>query len=63
MTTNLIIKTLLWSNQNNSIIRGNKRDSLKRIIKELRKWCKVETIDEYNTYKKCNTILSDTEKY
>ena len=58
----LTIPTLLWSNPNNSTIRGHKRGPVKRIVKELRRWCRVETIDEFNTSKKCSKCLSDTEK-
>lgn len=59
---NVIIGWGNWSNPNNSIIRGQKRGPVKRIMKELRRWCRVETIDEYNTSKKCSKCLSDTEK-
>ena len=59
---NVIIGWGNWSNPNNSIIRGHKRGPVKRIVKELRRWCKVETIDEYNTSKKCSKCLSETEK-
>lgn len=59
---NVIIGWGNWSNPHNSIIRGHKRGPVKRIVKELRKWCRVETIDEYNTSKKCSKCLSDTEK-
>jgi hypothetical protein len=59
---NVIIGWGNWSNPNNSIIRGHKRGPVKRIVKELRRWCRVETIDEFNTSKKCSKCLSDTEK-
>ena len=59
---NVIIGWGNWSNPNNSIIRGHKRGPVKRIVKELRRWCRVETIDEYNTSKKCSKCLSETEK-
>ena len=32
------------------------------LVKELIRWCRVETIDEFNTSKKCSKCLSDTEK-
>jgi hypothetical protein len=59
---NVIVGWGNWSNPNNSIIKGHKRGPVKRIVKELRKWCRVETIDEFNTSKKCSKCLSDTEK-
>jgi len=59
---NVIIGWGNWSNPNNSIIKGHKRGPVKRIVKELRRWCRVETIDEFNTSKKCSKCLSDTEK-
>jgi transposase len=59
---NVIVGWGNWSNPNNSIIRGHKRCPVKRIVKELRRWCRVETIDEFNTSKKCSKCLSDTEK-
>ena len=59
---NVIIGWGNWSNPNNSNIRGHKRGPVKRIVKELRRWSRVETIDEFNTSKKCSKCLSDTEK-
>jgi len=59
---NVIVGWGNWSNPNNSIIRGHKRCPVKRIVKELRRWCRVETIDEFNTSKKCSKCYSDTEK-
>jgi transposase len=59
---NVIVGWGNWSNPNNSIIRGHKRGPVKRIVKELRRWCRVETIDEYNTSKKCSKCYNDTEK-
>jgi hypothetical protein len=59
---NVIIGWGNWSNPNNCIIRGHKRGPVKRIVKELRRWCRVEMIDEFNTSKKCSKCLSDTEK-
>ena len=59
---NVIVGWGNWSNPNNSIIKGHKRGPVKRIIKELRRWCKVEVIDEYNTSKRCSKCYSETEK-
>jgi hypothetical protein len=59
---NVIIGWGNWSNPNNSIIRGHKRGPVKRIVKELKRWCRVETIDEYNTSKKCSKCYNDTGK-
>ena len=59
---NVIVGWGNWSNPNNSIIRGHKRGPVKRILKELRRWCRVETIDEYNTSKRCSKCYSETEK-
>ena len=59
---NVIVGWGNWSNPNNSIIKGHKRGPVKRIVKGLRRWCRVETIDEFNTSKKCSKCLSDTEK-
>ena len=59
---NVIVGWGNWSNPNNSIIKGHKRGPVKRIVKELRRWCRVEMIDEYNTSKRCSKCLSETEK-
>ena len=48
-----------WSNQNNGAIKKCQSAPVKRLEKELKKYCRVVSIDEYRTSKTCNGCHCD----
>jgi len=50
-----------WSAQKDSIIKGHARGPVVALKRELKKWCKVISINEYNTSKLCCRCHSKTE--
>jgi hypothetical protein len=51
-----------WSSQKDSIIRGHRRGPVVGLKRELKKWCKLVLVDEYNTSKLCCKCHTKTEK-
>ena len=51
-----------WSSQKDSIIRGHHRGPVVSLKNELKKWCALKLVDEYNTSKLCCKCESETEK-
>ena len=51
-----------WSSQKDSIIRGHRRGPVVGLKRELKKWCKLVLVDEYNTSKLCCRCHMKTEK-
>ena len=48
-----------WSNQNNGTIKKCQSGPVKRLEKELKRYCRVVSIDEYRTSKTCNSCHGD----
>ena len=51
-----------WSSQKDSIIRGHRRGPVVRLKHELKRWCTLKLVDEYNTSKLCCRCDNETEK-
>ena len=51
-----------WSSQKDSIIRGHRRGPIVKLKNELKRWCTIKLVDEYNTSKLCCKCESETEK-
>ena len=51
-----------WSSQKDSIIRGHHRGPVVSLKNELKQWCTLKLVDEYNTSKLCCKCESETEK-